>query len=131
MPAELPEKWQQVAPEPVGRTSPASPGTTDLQHSPKPWTTAALTASDLRFSTDAAITGLARAHEGLSEHTRGLGAALALDGVRHSWETRLKAVRDECAGLSEILKGVALTLGELDREIGGQFTRIRHTAARD
>ncbi|MEV6956183.1 hypothetical protein [Streptomyces sp. NPDC051183] len=124
MAKELPEKWQQVAPG----AAPADPlpGGEVLQHSAGPWTIAALVASDLQVSMDAGLARLASSHEGVAAGARGLATAIALDGVKASWEERIKAVRGECSGLSAILKGVAQAQGELDGAIGRQFRRIEH-----
>ncbi|WP_329384006.1 hypothetical protein [Streptomyces sp. NBC_01716] len=85
-----------------------------LKHSGGPWTGAAGTAESLRSSTNKSHGRLRPAHAGVAVGAAGFSAVAALSEVLASWETRLAAVRVECAYLDGALGRVAKELGETD-----------------
>lgn len=92
-----------------------------LTHSGGPWTSASATAADLRTTTQANRTALARGHEGVEAGAVGLTSVAALKSVLTSWEERLQALRGECEQLTETLRTVAKEMGETETAIEKSF----------
>lgn len=92
----------------------------------RPWTTAAGVAGDLTRVTDSTVKDLGHAHEGMKEASAQLASASALSAVIATWETRLRAVREECKKLESDLKKVGIGFGENEITAKGSFGSVRN-----
>ncbi|MFF3318190.1 hypothetical protein ACFYV5_22160 [Streptomyces sp. NPDC003035] len=102
----------------------AGGGDADLKQTEGPWTHAAGAVVTLQTDTNAGLTRLGTAHEGVQERTEGLEATAALSAVLFSWQERLKAVRDEAGSLEAPLKQVAVEHGELEAAQKAKYAQI-------
>ncbi|MEU6403586.1 hypothetical protein [Streptomyces sp. NPDC046985] len=97
----------------------------DLKASQGPWTKAAGVAQDLRTATDAGLTELRTAHEGVKSGAAGFTSTAALDEILGTWEKRLTSVRDECERLHGALAKAGRDFGEVDPAVAGKVHGVR------
>lgn len=123
-----------VAREPGGAGDGAGGGAggeADLKQSAGPWTSAAGAVVRLQSDTNAGLTQLGAAHEGVQANTEGLETTAALSAVLFSWQERLKAVRDEAGGLEPALRQVAKDHGEMENTLRSHFAAVTPPAPQD
>ncbi|QGV78174.1 amino acid ABC transporter permease [Streptomyces ficellus] len=100
-------------------------GGQDLQHSAKPWNSAATTAHELGVSTGTSKTSLGKGHAGMAGGLEGLASLAELKTVLTSWENRLKSVADECDALEPKLRQVPKDLGGVDTATGAKADSVK------
>ncbi|MCX2184872.1 hypothetical protein KV205_30735 [Streptomyces sp. SKN60] len=126
-----------VAPEPGGAGGAggggggAVGGEADLKQSAGPWTSAAGAVVGLQSDTNAGLTQLGTAHEGVQANTEGLETTAALSAVLFSWQERLKAVRDEAGSLEPSLRQVAKDHGEMETTLRSHFAAVAPSSPQD
>ncbi|MFH9471020.1 hypothetical protein ACH4LT_27680 [Streptomyces clavifer] len=103
-------------------------GRAELKHSDGPWLRAARGAEALCAHLGPVPSELAAAHEGLVAGAGALSALAELGAVRTSWERRIAAARDECAGLGGALRAVARAQGETNETVRASFTPVADKA---
>ncbi|MDI3390413.1 hypothetical protein QIS99_30100 [Streptomyces sp. B-S-A8] len=96
----------------------------ELKHSNAPWTSGAAVLEALRIDLSTSMPRLEEAHAGLSTGAEGLASTAAVDAVLHSWQQRLKGVRDECGHLQEALREVARAQTSNDLKVKSAFSRV-------
>ncbi|MEU7028619.1 hypothetical protein AB0A60_18245 [Streptomyces sp. NPDC046275] len=106
-------------------------GEADLKQSAGPWTSAAGAVVELQSDTNAGLTQLGNAHQGVQENTEGLETTAALSAVLFSWQERLKSVRDEAGSLEPALRQVAKDHGEMERGLRAQFAAVTPSPTQD
>lgn len=97
----------------------------DLKASQGPWTKASGVAQDLRTVTNAALTELKTAHEGVKGGTDGFASTAALDEILETWEKRLTSVRNECDRLHGALAKTGRDFGEVDPAVAGKVNGVK------
>jgi hypothetical protein len=95
-----------------------------LKASQGPWTRASGAAMDLRTGTNAGLTELRTAHEGVTRGTDGFASTAALDEILATWEKRLTSVRDECDRLHGALARAGRDFGEVDPAVAARVNRV-------
>ncbi|KOV70733.1 hypothetical protein [Streptomyces sp. MMG1121] len=112
--------------DPGGGGSSCTPGGSapDLKASKGPWTKASGVAQDLRTVTNAGLTELKTAHEGVKGGTDGFTSTAALNEILPTWEKRLTSVRNECDRLHGALAKAGRVFGEIDPAVAGKVNGV-------
>ncbi|MEW2274857.1 hypothetical protein [Streptomyces griseofuscus] len=112
--------------DPGGGGSTGTPGgsTPDLKASKGPWTKASGVAQDLRTVTNAGLTELKTAHEGVKGGTDGFTSTAALSEILPAWEKRLTSVRNECDRLHGALAMTGRDFGEIDPAVAARVNGV-------
>ncbi|WP_190128925.1 hypothetical protein [Streptomyces mashuensis] len=74
---------------------------------------------------DAALGDLSHGHEDFGKGTKGLASAAALKGIMDGWESRLKAVRNECKELGATLQKAGISFSGNDARVKKSFEGMR------
>ncbi|WP_328788965.1 hypothetical protein [Streptomyces sp. NBC_00273] len=104
-------------------------GSTDLDVSQAPWTSASGVSAELTVTTRTALTRLDSAHEGVVPTLEGFMLPAVLGEVRTSWKGRLEDVRSECTRLEGSLKTAGKEFGEVDHRVKGGFDALHPDGA--
>ncbi|MEW2620609.1 hypothetical protein [Streptomyces sp. NPDC048106] len=96
----------------------------DLKASKGPWTKASGVAQELRTATNAGLTELRTAHEGVTGGTDGFTSTAALNEILPTWEKRLTSVRNECDRLHGSLAMTGRDFGEIDPAVAAKVNGV-------
>ncbi|MEV7153055.1 amino acid ABC transporter permease [Streptomyces misionensis] len=107
-----------------GSSSPHGGSAPDLKASKGPWAKASGVAKDLQTVTNAGLTELKTAHEGVKGGTEGFSSTVALNEILSTWEKRLTSVRDECDRLHGALAMTGREFGELDPAVADKVNGV-------
>ncbi|MGV9357302.1 hypothetical protein [Streptomyces misionensis] len=113
-----------------GSSSPHAGSSYDLKASKGPWTKASSVAKDLQTVTNAGLTELKTAHEGVKGGTDGFSSTVALSEILPTWEKRLTSVRDECDRLRGALALTGRDFGEIDPAVADKVSGVHVGANR-